>query len=91
MVARQQVLQLYKQIIKNANQFSNYNFREYFLRKARTEFKANKALTDAAKIESLFQGAQRDLGVLKRQSIISQMYTFDKLVVEPVEPVEPKQ
>lgn len=74
---------LYKQIIKNANRFNDYNFKQYFLRKARTEFKANKD-ADASKIEALLMDAQKDLGVLKRQSIISQMYTFDKLVVEPL-------
>lgn len=81
---RRQVLRLYKQFIKNANQFNDYNFREYFLRRARSSFKENKVIEDANKLNSLFSDAQRDLGVLKRQSIISQMYTFDKLVVEPL-------
>lgn len=83
-VSKSQVLGLYKQIIKNASRFNDYNFKQYFLRKARTEFKANKGVADAAQIEALVKDAQKDLGVLKRQSIISQMYTFDKLVVEPL-------
>ncbi|QLG73841.1 hypothetical protein HG535_0F03520 [Zygotorulaspora mrakii] len=82
--SRRQVLRLYKQLIKNANQFNDYNFREYFLRRARNTFKENKSVQDAAKLQSLFAEGQRDLGILKRQSIISQMYTFDKLVVEPL-------
>ncbi|EDZ72610.1 YER048W-Ap-like protein [Saccharomyces cerevisiae AWRI1631] len=34
---------------------------------------------------NLFKEAKNDLGVLKRQSVISQMYTFDRLVVEPLQ------
>lgn len=36
-------------------------------------------------LAKLYQDAKADLGMLKRQAIISQMYTFDKLVVEPTE------
>lgn len=81
---RRQVLRLYKQLIKNANQYNDYNFREYFLRRARASFKENRLVKDPSKLQSLFVEGQKDLGVLKRQSIISQMYTFDKLVVEPL-------
>lgn len=79
-----QVLQLYKQFIKNAKQFNDYNFREYFLRRARLGFRENKELHDPQQLNDLYIQAQRDLGVLKRQSLLSQMYTFDKLVVEPL-------
>lgn len=81
---RPQVLALYRQFVKNANNFNNYNFREYFLRKARTTFKESKQLQDSTKVNAAWEEAQRELGVLKRQSVISQMYTFDKLVVEPL-------
>lgn len=82
---RAQVLALYKQFIKNANGFNNYNYREYFLRKARTTFREHKTLTDPASVETAWEIANKELGVLKRQSVISQMYTFDKQVVEPLD------
>lgn len=81
---RSQVLSLYKQFIKNSRNFNNYNFREYFLRRAREEFRKNASVTDPAQASELYSAAKQDLGTLKRQSIISQMYTFDKLVVEPI-------
>lgn len=81
---RPQVLKLYKQFVKNAKQFSDYNFREYFLRRTRSGFKENKSIQDPAKLAAAYENALKDLGVLKRQSVISQMYTFDKLVVEPL-------
>lgn len=82
--SRGQILQLYKQFMKNARHFNDYNFREYFLRRARLGFKENKEVHDPQTLSTLFVEAQRDLGVLKRQSVLSQMYTFDKLVVEPL-------
>ncbi|GAV54206.1 hypothetical protein ZYGR_0AK07080 [Zygosaccharomyces rouxii] len=85
-LTRTQVLGLYKQFIKNANNFNDYNFKNYFLRRARTLFRENRDIKDQQKLDSLYANALKDLGVLKRQSLISQMYTFDKLVVEPLKP-----
>lgn len=82
--SRIQVLHMYKEFIRSANKMQNYNFREYFLRKARDTFHDNKDVQDSAKLAQLFLEAEKDLGVLKRQSVISNMYTFDKLVVEPL-------
>lgn len=81
---RRQVLSLYKQFIKSSSQFSDYNFREYFLRRSRDTFKSNKDVNEAEKLSSLFDKAKEELGTIKRQAVISQMYTFDKLVVEPL-------
>ncbi|CAI4060018.1 hypothetical protein N7582_001516 [Saccharomyces uvarum] len=81
---RGQVLSLYKQFIKNSNQFNNYNFRQYFLRRTRDTFRDNVNQKDPKVLMNLFKDAKNELGVLKRQSVISQMYTFDRLVVEPL-------
>lgn len=81
---RFQVLALYKQLIKNARAFSDYNFRNYFIRRIRYTYKENKTLQDTTKVTALYNQGLTDLGMLKRQCIISRMYTFDKLVVEPV-------
>lgn len=83
---RTQILSLYRQLIKNSKHFTNYNFREYFLRKSRLEFKQNMNLTDPKKIQDMFATANNELSVLKRQSIVSQLYTFDKTVIEPLNP-----
>ncbi|AET39430.1 Isd11p Ecym_4375 [Eremothecium cymbalariae DBVPG len=77
------VLHLYRDFIRNSRQFTNYNFREYFLRKSRETFRQFKNAGDP-EVQALWKQAQTDIGMLKRQSMISQMYTFDKLVVEPV-------
>lgn len=81
---RTQILHMYKDFIRNANKIQNYNFRHYFLRRAKESFRENKNVQDPKKVNELLTEAEKDLGVLKRQSIISNMYTFDKLVVEPL-------
>lgn len=83
-ISRPEVLSLYRQIIKNSRKFTNYNFREYFLRRSRLEFKKNINLNDPSQISDLVNNAQNELAVLKRQAIISQLYTFDKTVIEPL-------
>lgn len=80
--AKPQILSLYRQFLRNSSKFENYNFREYFIRKSKTEFRANKDLKDNT---SVFQSALKDLQVLKRQATISKMYQFDKLVVEKLD------
>lgn len=82
---KQQVLSLYREFVRNSSKFSNYNFRSYFLRRSRDAFKQGKLLDNAEQVDVQFQKAREELEVLKRQSKISQMYTFEKLVVEPLD------
>ncbi len=75
-------LSLYRSCLRESRKFTNYNFREYFIRRTRDAFKENQKLTDPTLIHDQLIRAEKDLAVLKRQSVISQMYTFEKLVVE---------
>lgn len=84
-VTRSEILSLYRQFLRYSNKFEIYNFREYFIRKSRNEFKKYKDITEVEKARELLDQAKKDLLVIKRQSTISQMYHFDKLVVERVD------
>ena len=75
------VLHLYREFVRSARQFNNYNFREYFMRHSRDTFRKHREAS-GEELQQLWERAQQEVGVLKRQSVISQMYTFDKLVVE---------
>lgn len=78
--SRQQLLALYRSLLRASYQFDYYNFREYFLRKTRRDFrKIREVKGDNTKF---YEASKAELGVLKRQSMISQMYPFDQLVVE---------
>ncbi|AGO11665.1 AaceriADL113Cp [[Ashbya] aceris (nom. inval.)] len=75
------VLHLYRDFVRSSRRFNNYNFREYFMRRSRDTFKRHREAS-GEELQQLWVRAQQEIGVLKRQSVISQMYTFDKLVVE---------
>mmetsp|Transcript_6151 Transcript_6151/g.7557 ORF Transcript_6151/g.7557 Transcript_6151/m.7557 type:complete len:89 (+) Transcript_6151:1671-1937(+) len=79
-----QILGLYKQLLEKAYKFDNYNFREFAKRKIVDSFKANKSLKDDEAIKSFYNEGINQLAMLQRQTTISQMFTFDKLVVEPL-------
>lgn len=75
---------MYKQLLSTAKKFDNYNFREYAKRKVVDSFKDNKSIKDDEAIKKFYNTGIDNLELLKRQTTISQMFTFDKLVVEPL-------
>uniref|UniRef100_A0A182Q5I2 Complex 1 LYR protein domain-containing protein n=1 Tax=Anopheles farauti TaxID=69004 RepID=A0A182Q5I2_9DIPT len=80
---RMKVLSLYKQLLRASEKFDAYNYRMYALRRIRDAFRDNKALTDSASIASELSYAQKNLEIIKRQTIVGQLYRApDKLVIE---------
>ncbi|KAK6461858.1 hypothetical protein DFJ63DRAFT_204600 [Scheffersomyces coipomensis] len=83
-VTSKQILGLYKQLLERAAKFDNYNFREYSKRKIVDSFKEHKSLKEEKDIVDFYNKGIDSLAQLKRQTTVSQMFTFDKLVVEPL-------
>ncbi|KAF2075792.1 hypothetical protein CYY_002925 [Polysphondylium violaceum] len=77
-----QVLTLYRSLLRESYKFSSYNFREYSLRRITQGFRENKNIQDNEKLSQLYKEAQNDLQVIKRQAVINSMYSTQKLVVE---------
>ncbi|KAJ5772143.1 LYR family protein [Penicillium odoratum] len=77
-----QVRSLFRSLMRQSTQFSNYNFREYAIRKTRDSFREHQNETEDRRIQELIQSGLQDLRLLKRQTTISQFYQMDKLVVE---------
>ncbi|CCE79994.1 Piso0_003087 [Millerozyma farinosa CBS 7064] len=84
MTTSKQVLGLYKSLLEKAYKFDNYNFREYAKRKVSDSFRMNKDVKDENEIKNLYNEGINQLAMLDRQTTISKMFTFDKLVVEPL-------
>ncbi|EEQ38392.1 hypothetical protein EJF18_30762 [Clavispora lusitaniae] len=82
---KKQILTLYKQLLGKAQKFDNYNYREYTKRRVHDAFKEHKNLKEEDKITEFFNEGVDNLAMLNRQTTISQMFTFDKLVVEPLQ------
>lgn len=76
------VLKLYRSLLKEGRKWHAYNFREYILRTTRESFRRFKDETDSQKINALISKGQEDLEIVKRQGIIQNAYTRDKLVLE---------
>lgn len=70
-------------MLRASYQFEYYNFREYFSNKVRQEFRRN--LHFQGDNTKLYQKGLKDLGLLRRQSMISEMFPFERLVVERVD------
>ncbi|KAG6045353.1 hypothetical protein E4U39_002457 [Claviceps sp. Clav50 group G5] len=76
------VRSLYRQLLRQGEQFTAYNFREYAKRRTRDAFRENKSVQDARQIQDLVQKGLKELELLKRQTIIGQFYMMDRLVIE---------
>ncbi|XP_057555075.1 LYR motif-containing protein 4 isoform X1 [Hippopotamus amphibius kiboko] len=86
---RAQVLALYRAMLRESQRFSAYSYRTYAIRRIRDAFRENKDVKDPVEIQALVNKAKRDLGMIRRQVHIGQMYSTDKLVIENQEKPRP--
>ncbi|XP_036112859.1 LYR motif-containing protein 4 isoform X4 [Molossus molossus] len=80
--SRAQVLDLYRAMLRECKHFSAYNYRTYAIRRIRDAFRENKSAKDPVEIQTLVSKAKRDLGMIRRQVHIGQLYSTDKLIIE---------
>ncbi|KAM9665207.1 LYR motif-containing protein 4 isoform 2-T2 [Trichechus inunguis] len=83
--SRAQVLDLYRAMLRESKHFSAYNYRTYAVRRIRDAFRENKNVEDPVEIQILVSKAKRDLEIIRRQVLISQLYSTDKLIIEKQE------
>lgn len=76
------ILSLYRQLLRQAGRFPEYNFREYAQRRTRDAFREHQHETDPRRIQELVQQGLKDLRMMQRQSTIGNYYTTERLVVE---------
>eukprot|EP00283_Hemiselmis_rufescens_P010792 CAMPEP_0173436130 /NCGR_PEP_ID=MMETSP1357-20121228/15776_1 /TAXON_ID=77926 /ORGANISM="Hemiselmis rufescens, Strain PCC563" /LENGTH=91 /DNA_ID=CAMNT_0014401185 /DNA_START=106 /DNA_END=381 /DNA_ORIENTATION=- len=74
---KKEVISLYRELLRHGNRFSNYNFKEYALRRTRDDFRANMSVTDGARVAELLSKGKADLEVVKRQAALSRMFKPD--------------
>ncbi|KAF2225262.1 hypothetical protein BDZ85DRAFT_90941 [Elsinoe ampelina] len=77
-----EVRSLYRSLLRTGRQFANYNFREYAKRRTRDAFRQYATISDERRIQELMQNGIRELQMLKRQTVVSQFFQLDRLVVE---------
>lgn len=73
-------------MLRTSRSFSSYNFREYFIRRTKSNFRAIQNEKDTARVSSLYSDAVKELAVLKRSAIVNQLYGGWRLAVEKQKP-----
>ncbi|KAJ8976399.1 hypothetical protein NQ317_003035 [Molorchus minor] len=84
MTSKSQILKLYKTLLRESQKFPSYNYRKYSLRMIHDAFQENKNMTDRVLISAQIQEATRNLDIIKRQVVLGQMYSTEKLIIENV-------
>ncbi|XP_055845024.1 protein bcn92 [Episyrphus balteatus] len=77
-----QVLSLYRMLMRESKKFPAYNFRMYFMRRIREQFRENQFLKEPEQISQQFKYGEDTLQLIRRQVIIGHLYGCDKLAVE---------
>uniref|UniRef100_A0A8D0GN13 LYR motif containing 4 n=1 Tax=Sphenodon punctatus TaxID=8508 RepID=A0A8D0GN13_SPHPU len=83
--SRTEVLRLYRELLRESQRFSAYNYRRYAIRRIRDAFRENKHVKDSSEIQSLVNKAKTNLEMIHRQVTIGHLYSTQKLVVESPE------
>lgn len=72
-VTKWDIIRLYSSLLKFSKQFDNYNFRKHAYRRIQYEFRENKS-APATEIPQLYAQGRKQLELVRRQAIISQLY-----------------
>ncbi|XP_057757922.1 uncharacterized protein LOC130976968 [Arachis stenosperma] len=72
--SRQEILSLFRSLIRVARTFPDYNIREYMKRRTIDAFRDNRAISDASSISTAFSDGKSQLEVAKRQSVVYSLY-----------------
>ena len=73
-ITKPAMIALYRNLMKNAIKFTDYNFKAYAVRRIRTGFKENSNLNDKNLINEKYTWGLSQLASLKRQVIVSSLY-----------------
>ena len=83
-VGRTASLSLYRSLLREAKKVDNYNFRLYAIRRIKVGYRSNIQSNDnkAENAELAYRDGIEQLNVLKRQSIVGNLYPSARSVME---------
>ena len=81
-VSRHEVLALYRQLFRAGNRIQDYNMKEYAKRRIKRSFQDNRVLEKPDDIVKSYNTGKKDLEMLTRQSIMSQLYPSNPSVMQ---------
>ncbi|CED82825.1 Uncharacterized conserved protein BCN92 [Phaffia rhodozyma] len=77
-----QLQTLYRSSLQASRQFASYNFRSYFVRRTKDQFKAIPSTTQPDILKAWFADRTNELETMKRSAVVNRMFEGPKLVVE---------
>jgi hypothetical protein len=81
MVGRAASLSLYRSLLREAKKVDNYNFRLYAIRRIKVGYRSNIS-SNEENAELIYREGIDQLNVLKRQSIVGNLYPSARSVME---------
>jgi len=84
--SKQAITSLYHNMLKSSQSFSSYNFRNYFVKRTQDTFRQIQNETDPEKVKAMYAEAAKESTVLRRSSIVNQLYGGWKIAVEAQDP-----
>ncbi|CDI97998.1 LYR motif containing protein 4 [Echinococcus multilocularis] len=82
MSKERRVAHLFREMLRASNNFTDYNFRIYFARRVKEEFRKHGNIKSPEEQDKFIAEAEKTLGILQRQSALSQFYQGPKLPIE---------
>ncbi|KAL5966325.1 LYR motif-containing protein 4 [Taenia solium] len=82
MSGERRIVHLFKEMLRASNNFTDYNFRAYFTRRIREEFRKHRNVKSPEEQDKFIAEAEKTLGILQRQSALSNFYRGLKLPIE---------
>lgn len=73
--SRSEVLSLFRELLRTARQFCDYNVKEYTKRRTIDAFRRSGTLSDPSSISSAYSDGRTQLEVAKRQVFVHSLYT----------------
>mmetsp|Transcript_5879 Transcript_5879/g.17646 ORF Transcript_5879/g.17646 Transcript_5879/m.17646 type:complete len:91 (+) Transcript_5879:99-371(+) len=75
-------LAMYRSLLRQSHKFSDYNFRMLAIRRVKEKFRENRNETDKVKLDALYEDAQKNLGMLERQTAIGEMFRWAPVAID---------
>ncbi|KAL5995859.1 hypothetical protein ACLOJK_025931 [Asimina triloba] len=84
--AREEILSLFRSLLRAARSFPDYNIREYTRLRTVDGFRENRSLSDPSSISAAFNDGMSQLEVAKRQAVVYSLYApkFCRITVRVV-------
>ena len=84
MAAKDAALALFRNLLREGGRIRDYNFRSYAKRRARLGFEQSRDLRPGAEHDKAFAFGREQLELVRRQAVMSSMYTHEKSVMESI-------